>query len=541
MGWPTRQEWDTALHRLRRGNDRGESITAEVSAVAAPLGVAPRSVWRQLGTSPHPRPRFTPSETDIAAFADFCGNVSAVHRARAAAIAGATMVAGVSIDGELLAGWSGAPSVTLRTLQRAFGEELTPAFVAGVTGGERARRGKLVYLQRPGTFRNQVWEGDHKNLPILVLPTRGNAVTPWVTMFIDDATRVITGWAIGLTPHAGTVLTSLRMGMISDPVSGPAHGVPGLLRLDQGLEFAAASVKAATSALGTESKRMPGYQPNKKGKIERAFLTVDQMLLCTLPGYTGGARAANGRLAGPLDDRVKARTGYGQAAAEGIDATLPLGLETFARIFRDWVNFYNTEHVHGELSGRTPAQAWIADPTPLIDIPAEQLRHLLLASDPRTIGPHGIRFRNLVWVDPGGLLRERRGQRVLIRYMPYDDREIHVYLDGQFLATCQPRDALTPEQEEQFYAAARAQEKQAAAQRAAARRRGHRRLATLSATDEAAEPVRRISPAEADRAAGRRSCLDLRKEASASLLGLGPIGPLEPIDLTHPDASEQGR
>ena len=120
-------------------------------------------------------------------------------------------------------------------------------------------------------------------------------------MFIDDATRVITGWAIGLSPHAGTVLTALRMGMIDDPVTGIAHGVPQLLRLDQGLEFAAASVRAATGALGAESQQMPGYQPNKKGKIERAFLTVDQMLLRMLPGYTGavpGGERPPGRAAG---------------------------------------------------------------------------------------------------------------------------------------------------------------------------------------------------------------------------------------------------
>jgi putative transposase len=127
--------------------------------------------------------------------------------------------------------------VDLRTLQRAFHRELTPAFVAGVTVGQRARRAKLVYLERQATFRNQVWESDHKCLPVLVLPPRGRAVT----MFIDDATRVITGWAIALTPHAGTVLTSLRMGMLEDAAYGVAHGVPRLLRLDRGLEFAAAA------------------------------------------------------------------------------------------------------------------------------------------------------------------------------------------------------------------------------------------------------------------------------------------------------------
>jgi putative transposase len=546
MGWPTRQQWATALHRLRGLGDRGESITAEVGATAIALGVADRTVWRRLACPDSPRPRFALSATDIAAYVDFAGNISAVHRARTAALAGADTVAGVPIAAELAEGWAGAPPVSLRSLHRAFAAELTPAFAAGVRGGERARRAKLVYLQRPATFRNQVWEGDHKNLPILLLPPRGKALTPWVTMFIDDATRVITGWAIGLTPHTGTVLTALRMGMIDDPATGPAHGVPRLLRLDQGLEFAAAAVKAATGALGAESKRMPGYQPNKKGKIERAFLSVDQMLLCTLPGYTGGARAADGALIGPVDDRAKAREAYGLVAAtgEGGAATgrLPLGLESFAAIFRDWVVAYNTTHVHAELAGRTPAQVWAADPTPLSDVPEAHLRHMLLAAEPRTIGPHGIRFRNLTWVDAGGVIRERRGQRVQIRYMPYDDREIHVYLDEAYLATCHPRDALTPEQEEQFYASARAQEKEAAAARSAARARGRRRLAALTVGQPSAEPVRRVSAAEAARArTGTRPHADLAGEASASLLGLGPIRAVEAIELAQLDVREEGR
>lgn len=58
-------------------------------------------------------------------------------------------------------------------------------------------------------------------------------------------------------------------------------------------------------------------------------------------------------------DHARARQAYGQAAAgEGGDGTgtLPLGLESFAVIFRDWVGAYTT-HVYSELAGRTPAQA----------------------------------------------------------------------------------------------------------------------------------------------------------------------------------------
>jgi putative transposase len=55
-----------------------------------------------------------------------------------------------------------------------------------------------------GGHRNQVWEGDHKNLLILGAAAAWEGGHPWVTVFIDDGTRVITGRAIASTPHAGT-------------------------------------------------------------------------------------------------------------------------------------------------------------------------------------------------------------------------------------------------------------------------------------------------------------------------------------------------
>lgn len=100
---------------------------------------------------------------------------------------------------------------------------------------------------------------------------------------------MISGWAIALTPHAGTVLTALRMGMLPDD-AGPACGVPGMLRLDHGLEFAAESVRAAANALGVEVHVVHEYHANRKGKIERTNRTVDQILLMMLPGFTEGLR-----------------------------------------------------------------------------------------------------------------------------------------------------------------------------------------------------------------------------------------------------------
>ncbi|MFI7072829.1 Mu transposase C-terminal domain-containing protein [Micromonospora sediminicola] len=424
MPRPTTDEWAAALAQL----GHQQPTVAMVRTVPAGLAVSERSVWRRLRDGPpSKRPVFELSETDIAAFADFRGNIAAVHRARCAAIAGRTIAAGVPISPDLLSGWTGARPVTVRTLYRAFEAQMTPAAQAAARHGERARRAKQVYLRRPGTRRNQVWEGDHKNLPILVLPPRGRAIKPWITMFIDDS--VITGWALSPTPHTGTVLTALRMGMLADPC-GPAIGVPEALRLDQGLEFAAGAVTAAAQMLGIDVRRLPGYQPHLKGKIERSFRTLEQMLLTALPGFTDGPRKIDGTLEGPLRDDPSACIAYGEEATRR-DRALPLAWEVFTEHIRQFVTWYNTEHIHSQLR-RSPAAAWHDDPTPLRTVDETELRHLMLAGERRTIGGTGIRFRNFTYADPAGSLREMKGKRVDIRYMPHDDTFIHVYSDGKY-------------------------------------------------------------------------------------------------------------
>ncbi|WP_211267383.1 hypothetical protein [Nonomuraea candida] len=97
------------------------------------------------------------------------------------------------------------------------------------------------------------------------------------------------------------------MALVYDPARGP-YGY----RIDRGLEFAATAVRDVFAALCVTSHRLPSYQPHRKGKIERLHRTIDQTLLCTLPGYTEGPRDAAGKLYGPLDDRAAARA----AAAE---------------------------------------------------------------------------------------------------------------------------------------------------------------------------------------------------------------------------------
>jgi len=309
---------EATLSRLRGLRVAGVLGSAHVRLAAAGLGVAERTVWRWLSCAdqsrdPVGRPAYRLSDTDREAFTAFRGNVAAVFRARGAVLAGEAQVAGLPIPEYLVAGWAGVEPVALRTLQGAFAREVTPAERAAWTEGERARRALDVYLRRPVSPRNQVWEADHKQLPLLVVPPRGPALRPWVTTVLDDGTRALVGWAISVIPHTGTVLTGLRMGLVADPARGPFGGVPALVRIDRGLDFAAAAVEDALAALCVRAHRLPGYQPHRKGKVEKIHQTIEQTLLCGLPGYTDGPRDAAGRLYGPISERPAEQGEVGEA------------------------------------------------------------------------------------------------------------------------------------------------------------------------------------------------------------------------------------
>ncbi|MGO9900693.1 MAG: hypothetical protein ACLP0J_13605 [Solirubrobacteraceae bacterium] len=77
----------------------------------------------------------------------------------------------------------------------------------GVVASDRA-----VYLRHVARFRGECYEADHKQLSIEVLAPRAQRPRrPWVTLFEDQFSRLIVGWAISLRPTQAEVLAALRM------------------------------------------------------------------------------------------------------------------------------------------------------------------------------------------------------------------------------------------------------------------------------------------------------------------------------------------
>lgn len=431
------------VERLRRQRAEGQVSSGDVRAVAVALEVSERTVWRWL-TGPDvaavgtERARYELTEADRDEYADWRGNIKGLWRARQA---------------------RGEQVPPLRTLQRAFARELTASERAAVVDGVEGRRRHEVYLRWEPVARNMRWEADHKELPVQVTPPRGTRpVKPWVTLFIDCYSRLIMGWALSLRPDSAVVLAALRRGLVIDPERGPFGGVPQMLVPDGGLEFATAALERVCGVLGTTLAPTEAYAPHQKGKVERANRTMDQEFLSGLPFYTEGPRAADGRLYGP-------------------DAA-PMTLALFVDRFAEWVIDYNTARAHSALGGLTPLQRWAADPTPVREVPAEQLRWLLLADVERTINRDGIHFGGETFI--AAELNGRVGERVQVRYTPHDLRRIEIFRGDTWLCTAHPQGQLSDEGRAAVLARRRADAAELGRRQRRASRRARAKLAPIT-------------------------------------------------------------
>jgi len=145
--------------------------------------------------------------------------------------------------------------------------------------------------------------------------------------------------------------------------------------------------------------------PRGRGKIERFFGTVNQMLLCGLPGYTPAGHPA-------AHDVLSA-------------AAFEAELERFIL-----EQYHQTPHSE---TGEPPQARWEGGGfLPRLPESLEHLDLLLLTvAKSRKVHPDGIHFQSLRYLDL--TLAAYVGESVIIRYDPRDMAEIRVFHDHRFL------------------------------------------------------------------------------------------------------------
>lgn len=494
MGGPDRE---AVVRRLVALEQAGRLGVEQVELAAGGLGVSPRSVWRWVrqarageGLSRRPHGRFQVTDEIRQQLAFWRGNAAAVHR---------------ELVNAAKAGGPAAPS--LSTLQRAVARDLLAGDRAGLAGGERARRAYDVFLQRPRTHRNAMWEADHVEAPVEV-DVAGELKKPWVTWFVDSDTNVVCGTAVTPGPASReSILAALRSAIALEAPYGPPGGLPEQVRIDRGKDFLSRTVASVLAGFAVKVEDLPGYTPHLKGSVETVNGASERMFVAGLPRYTHAQTLANGR---PVDPDAPA-----------------LRFEAFVAELLAWVRWWNTENVMDELGGRTPLQAWLADPTPLTTVPSSDLRLLMLEDDgkERKITTKGVAWRGRQYVGTAWMSGQG-GREVRVRYMPHHEHEIEVFdaRTGEHLGAATLADQASSEQIGELRQARAARRRQLQADLRAAEKT--RRIRYAAATTPG--PARPVTAVTAQQAAAELADVDaqhLQAQARPALMPLGPPAP----------------
>ena len=296
---------------------------------------------------------------------------------------------------------NGLPSPSYRTVYDIV-KAIDPALKSLSRGSKEYENTYDLIHRREANKPNEIWQADHCMLDIWLIDEKGEPFRPWLTIIMDDYSRAIAGYY--LTSSApSTLITSLALRRAIWRKEIPQWkicGIPETFYTDNGSDFTSNHLEQVSAEIKMRLVfSIPG-KPRGRGKIERFFLTINQMLLSTLPGYIPNERISF--------------------------ASSKMTMNEFEEILQSFLlNDYHTR-IHGG-TDMPPQKRWAEYGfLPRLPESLEQLDLLLITvAKTRRVQQDGIRFQNFRYTDLN--LSGFIGEDVIIRYDPRDLAEIRVY------------------------------------------------------------------------------------------------------------------
>ena len=223
---------------------------------------------------------------------------------------------------------------------------ISPSLMSLAQEGTARHRNRYDLVIRSQASRpNECWQADHYRLRIWLLDEDGQAVRPWLRVILDDYSRAVAGYRV--TVSAPTALHSaltLRQAMLpKNHVHWHVHGIPERFYTDHGKDFTSEHLEQVAADVHMSLVFSRQGRPRGRGKVERFFETVEQLLLQRLPGYTPRMKGLSYAEQEALDER-RARE------AE-------VSVAEFDRSFETWVVEHYHQRCQSEL-GCSPTQRW---------------------------------------------------------------------------------------------------------------------------------------------------------------------------------------
>jgi putative transposase len=161
-----------------------------------------------------------------------------------------------------------------------------------------AHEGKKAYSaafdlvhRREAERPNAIWQADHTLLDILVQREGENSAQPWLTIILDDYSRAVAGYFLFFeAPSAAQTALALRQAIWrKDDPRWHVCGIPDVLYTDNGSDFTSQHLEQVAADLKIRLVFSTPGIPRGRGRIERFFSTISDMLLCELPGFKSRA------------------------------------------------------------------------------------------------------------------------------------------------------------------------------------------------------------------------------------------------------------
>jgi putative transposase len=300
--------------------------------------------------------------------------------------------------------WTPPSYSTIKRIVRQIDPALTTLAHEGSKAYQEAF--DLIYRHQ-ASVPNEVWQSDHSLLPIVVLNDQGKPAKPWLTIILDDYSRAVAGYSLGFaSPNAQQTALILHQA-IWRKADARWHlcGIPAQFYTDNGPDFTSSHLEQVAADLKMALVFSWPGQPRGRGKIERFFRTVEQLLLPRLPGFVG----ENGKIGGTC-----------------------LSLTALDTHFQTWLLEDYHQRVHEEIK-EAPQARWEASGfLPRMPESLEQLDLLLFhVAKQRRIQQDGIHFQGQRYFDL--TLAAYVGEDVTIRYDPRDLAVIRVFYKERFL------------------------------------------------------------------------------------------------------------
>ncbi len=147
-------------------------------------------------------------------------------------------------------------------------------------------------IEDPATV-GEVMQIDSTKINVFVkIDGMNSGIRPWLTVLIDEHSRVITGWYVSLSPPSSVAVVNAILMSSTEHVSAK-RVMPAMLKCDNGPENRNNTVMTLGSDMGFDVQFGPAAYPNNQAHVESNFSSMESRLFHLMGGTTFGKLGQN--------------------------------------------------------------------------------------------------------------------------------------------------------------------------------------------------------------------------------------------------------